>query len=239
MLSIKQRQYNLRTHCGYYMGVIDGIEGKRTQNAYLNFQRDNGLVADGKYGPATDNKLVEVIRNLQNLLNKYGYGLGVDGLVGNATINALKDFQSKNGLVVDGIAGMQTYAKLNGGGGQPSGGTTWDDIPHFKKEEMTCKCGCGQNNTDLRLMQVLETIRSHFGGNPTIITSGCRCVKHNREVGGVAGSKHVVGCAADFYIKGVSTSALLSYCQSLVNQGVIAYTYTNNTSMNGVVHINI
>ena len=27
MLSIKQRELNLRTHCGYYMGAIDGIEG--------------------------------------------------------------------------------------------------------------------------------------------------------------------------------------------------------------------
>ena len=239
MLSIAWRERNLRAHCAYYMGKIDGVEGPNLQRGYLNFQRDNGLNPDGKYGPNTDTKLVEVIRNLQNLLNKYGYNLGVDGLAGDGTVNAIRDFQSKNGLPVDGIAGVQTYSKLNGGGGQPSGGTTWDDIPHFKKEEMTCKCGCGQNNTDLRLMQVLETIRAHFGGNPVIITSGCRCVKHNREVGGVAGSKHVVGCAADFYIKGVSTSTLLSYCQSLVNQGVIAYTYTNNTSMNGVVHINI
>lgn len=236
MLNVKQRQLNLRTYYYYYKGAVDGIEGSGTKTAYRNFQRDNGLTADGIYGSNTNNKLILCIKNLQSILNKYGYGLAVDGIVGQATINAIRDFQSKNGLAVDGIAGRDTIAKLEQGG---SGSITWEDIPHFQKSEMTCKCGCGLNNTDLRLMQILEQIRSHFGNKPVIITSGCRCPQHNAAVGGVQGSWHTKGKAADFYIQGVSTRDLLNYCQSLVNQGILRYTYTNSQGMNGVVHIDI
>ena len=225
MLNVKQRQMNLN-FLNYSTGGIDGIEGPSTKSAYKAFQRDFGLEVDGLYGPATDNKLISVIKDIQNKL-----GASVDGVAGNETIQKCKEFQSNNGLAVDGICGPATRNKLN------SGSISWDDIPHFKKEEMTCKCGCGLNNTDLRLMQILENIRSNFGGRPTIITSGCRCSKHNAEVGGVQGSRHVLGKAADFYIQGVSTSDLLNHCQNLVNQGVLRYTYTNSSSMNGVVHI--
>lgn len=38
---------------GYYNGNIDGIFGTRTKNAVINFQRENGLVADGIAGEKT------------------------------------------------------------------------------------------------------------------------------------------------------------------------------------------
>ena len=90
-----------------------------------------------------------------------------------------------------------------------------------------------------RTNKILEQIREHFGGKSVIITSGCRCSKHNKAVGGVQGSKHVLGQAVDFYIPGVPTATLLAYCQSLVNQGLLSYTYTNGTNMSGAVHINL
>jgi peptidoglycan hydrolase-like protein with peptidoglycan-binding domain len=39
---------------GYYKGALDGKEGPRTRAAIKAFQKANGLVADGKYGPMTD-----------------------------------------------------------------------------------------------------------------------------------------------------------------------------------------
>lgn len=234
MLNIKQRQLNLRTHCGYYMGVIDGIEGNGTKNAYKNFQRDNGLVADGIYGPATDNKLIEVIRNLQNLLNKYGYGLAVDGLVGNATTQAIKDYQSKNGLPVDGIAGMQTYAKLNGG--SPTPAPSHYTCKYFKDSEFTCKCGCGTNLQKDGIKRIADEIREHFG-RPAIISSGTRCIKHNKEVGGVAGSYHTTGNAIDIIVPGVSGSDVLAYCKIIVGSGRARYTYGGTKQMGQAVHI--
>lgn len=52
-------------------------------------------------------------RWLQYALNKKGnYRLSVDGIAGEKTISALKDFQSHNGLVVDGICVQKTREKL-------------------------------------------------------------------------------------------------------------------------------
>lgn len=50
---------------------------------------------------------------LQTKLNKVGYKLEVDGICGNATVAAIKDFQRKYNLAVDGQAGKNTITKLN------------------------------------------------------------------------------------------------------------------------------
>lgn len=42
----------------YSFGTIDGIFGTNTQLAVVNFQRNNGLSADGTVGPNTWNKLI-------------------------------------------------------------------------------------------------------------------------------------------------------------------------------------
>lgn len=235
MLNVKQRQLNLKTYLYYYTGDIDGIEGILTIDAYIKFQRNNCLVVDGIYGPSTESKLILCIKDLQNLLNKHGYNLSVDGIVGNNTINAIKHFQSKNNLTIDGIVGEKTFTKL---GNYQKNIISWDNIKYFVKDEFTCKCGCKMNNIDLKLVKILDDIRSHYN-KKIIITSGCRCESHNNNVGGVKGSKHVLGKAADFYVKGISSVELLEYTKSLVLNGTLRYTYTNTTNMNGVVHIDI
>lgn len=53
-----------------------------------------------------------IVARLQAEMNKTGYKLVVDGIAGDATISAVKDFQRKHGLTVDGIAGAATLAKL-------------------------------------------------------------------------------------------------------------------------------
>lgn len=66
----------------------------------------------------------EDVRKLQNKLNELGYNLSADGIYGTNTSNAVRDYQSKNGLSVDGIAGVNTQGKLyaasNGTPGQPA-----------------------------------------------------------------------------------------------------------------------
>lgn len=52
---------------------------------------------------------------MQTLLEKHGFSLapyGADGKFGNKTLEALKAFQSANGLAVDGICGKNTWAAL-------------------------------------------------------------------------------------------------------------------------------
>ena len=227
MLNIRQRQMNLQ-FLNYNCGGIDGIEGQKTKQAYKNFQRDFDCLIDGIYGPETDRRLISVIDDIQARV-----GARVDGVAGNETIEKTKEWQRNHGLTSDGIAGTQTRNAMTN-----VTEITWDDIKYFGKNEMTCKCGCGLNNTDLRLIQIADGIREHFG-HPAVITSGCRCTKHNAEVGGVQGSRHVLGKAMDFYIQGVPVQELLSYCQQLVYEGQLRYTYTNNSNMNGVVHIDI
>lgn len=49
---------------------------------------------------------------MQHLLNQYGYKLEEDGKFGAKTQAAVKDYQSKNNLTVDGIAGSKTMQEL-------------------------------------------------------------------------------------------------------------------------------
>lgn len=55
------------------------------------------------------------VKKLQETLNKAGYNAGtVDGIFGNNTANALKQYQAANGLKSDGIVGDSTLKKLYG-----------------------------------------------------------------------------------------------------------------------------
>jgi hypothetical protein len=52
------------------------------------------------------------VSELQTILNKNGYNLSVDGDFGEKTEAAVRDYQQKNGLGVDGIVGVNTWGKL-------------------------------------------------------------------------------------------------------------------------------
>jgi len=55
----------------------------------------------------------EDVKRLQNSLNAVGYKLNVDGLFGNLTETAVKNYQEKHSLWADGIVGPITAASLN------------------------------------------------------------------------------------------------------------------------------
>lgn len=52
---------------------------------------------------------------VQAALCECWYNLDIDGEFGPLTENALRDFQRRNELEIDGVAGPETYAKLFGG----------------------------------------------------------------------------------------------------------------------------
>ena len=53
------------------------------------------------------------VRTIQEKLKGWGYYSGsVDGIYGSQTVSAIKSFQKKNGLTVDGIAGTQTLKAM-------------------------------------------------------------------------------------------------------------------------------
>lgn len=73
------------------------------------------------------------VRQIQTRLKKWGYYKGnVDGIYGAQTEKAVRYFQSKNGLRVDGIAGPATLRAIGlptgGGGGGSSGGYSSTDV---------------------------------------------------------------------------------------------------------------
>jgi uncharacterized protein YcbK (DUF882 family) len=70
---------------------------------------------------------------------------------------------------------------------------------NFSRREFACKCGCGFDKIDQRLVNLVQEIRDEFG-QPVYIESGCRCPKHNRKVGGVWNSGHTTGEAADIRV---------------------------------------
>lgn len=63
-------------------------------------------------------------------------------------------------------------------------------------ERMMCKCGCGTSNVTQRFLAILTQIEQ-VRGKELVITSGCRCRKHNAAVGGAEHSLHLIGRAAD------------------------------------------
>lgn len=194
--------------------------------------------------------LTMTMKRLQMNLKYLGYYDGeIDGIKGEKTLNAIKQFQADNGLAVDGIAGQKTIdciraiivadqqkfgITVDGVAGEETtkarnnynenNTNSWDNIKYFKESEFTCKCGCGLNNMNLAVVKIADKVREHFG-SPAIVTSGTRCQKHNKEVGGVSNSRHLQGKAIDMYVKGVSGKDLLAYLKTLVNTGELRYTY--------------
>ena len=65
------------------------------------------------------------VTELQKLLNKNGYSLTEDGVFGAKTQEAVRDYQQKNNLSVDGIVGTNTWGALTGAStAQNSAGAT-------------------------------------------------------------------------------------------------------------------
>lgn len=65
-----------------------------------------------------------------------------------------------------------------------------------------------ERNINLLVDNVLDPIRDRLC-TPIIITSGYRCPKVNKLVGGVNNSQHMSGCAADFHVR--SFNPLMMY----------------------------
>ncbi len=127
---------------GYYNGISDGQYGSGTKSAVIAFQQKNGLNADGVLGAKTNQKLFSDgalaaketaaptidadrklslgmtgsdVKSVQTKLIALGYLTGTaDGTYGKKTQEAVRNFQKRNGLNVDGICGENTVTVLFG-----------------------------------------------------------------------------------------------------------------------------
>ena len=69
----------------------------------------------------------DTVRQIQTKLKQWGYYSGaVDGIYGSGTEKAVRYFQKKNGLTVDGKCGAQTLAALGISSAAPSGSAQLD-----------------------------------------------------------------------------------------------------------------
>ncbi|MEA5143340.1 MAG: peptidoglycan-binding domain-containing protein [Oscillibacter sp.] len=64
------------------------------------------------------------VRQLQSALNQFGYGLDVDGGFGPKTLAAVRDYQTKNSLRVDGVVGNETWGSLANNQPAPAAAST-------------------------------------------------------------------------------------------------------------------
>lgn len=88
------------------------------------------------------------VRALQEALRKAGYNIAADGVFGAETQNAVRQYQSAQGLGVDGIAGQQTFGSLGiGNGGSTAGGGSSSG---------------GYNNSGLTTDQIVE-MQNYYG----------------------------------------------------------------------------
>jgi GH25 family lysozyme M1 (1,4-beta-N-acetylmuramidase) len=108
--------------------IVDGIYGNLTKKALvkalqteLNKQYNANLDIDGIFGIKTKSAIRNISNGtrgnitkiLQGLLICNGYSTnGFDGIAGNGTTSAIKSYQLKCNLTIDGIAGKDTFYSL-------------------------------------------------------------------------------------------------------------------------------
>ena len=122
-------QEELAMH-GYRPGPVAGISGERTVRAIRAYQRDAGLPVNGlatkelldhlKFAlpkvyanPARSGASRMLISEVQQQLSARGYyQSGIDGVVGPATRDAARRFQSDAGLTINGVIDKRLLSQL-------------------------------------------------------------------------------------------------------------------------------
>jgi Putative peptidoglycan binding domain len=113
-------QYLLRAR-GYSVSA-DGAFGAGTEGAVKAFQTAQALTSDGVVGANTWEKLIQTVQGgstgdavraaQDQLLNRFGYGVSVDGVFGGGTKTNAQNFQRSRDLTDDGIVNLGTWSAL-------------------------------------------------------------------------------------------------------------------------------
>ena len=213
---------------GYNVGEVDGYYGRMTENAVKAFQEASGLYVDGEVGPLTMDALMtyellpeedpqmrrlsygstgEDVYEMQVALEELGYPVGgADGIFGFMTETAVKQFQQKNGLIVDGVAGPQTQEQIFADDAVPASGSSWGS----RTLEI------GMSGDDVYQLQVLLMNAGYLGGGADSIFGPAteNAVKsyqrdHGLYVDGIVGPK--TRAALDSGSGGGTIDRVLSY----------------------------
>lgn len=127
----------IRDQCTWYpLLESDGKFGPDTENAVREFQMRYKLIVDGKVGPNTWNMIYSkysaahgltvpypgialrsgsrggTVRLVQETLRTAGETIAADGRFGPNTAQAVRRYQTRNGLSADGVVGAQTWGTM-------------------------------------------------------------------------------------------------------------------------------
>ena len=117
----------------------------------LNQENEEVLEVLSKYGSRGDE-----VRQIQTKLKRWGYYNGnVDGIFGTQTLEAVKYFQRKNGLKLDGIAGPDTLKAMG----------------IYNSSNSSSSSSSNSNNLNL----LARVIYGEARGEPYTRTSSSRC----------------------------------------------------------------
>ena len=191
--------------------------------AYYVFSTNNGsneTYALSKYGSRSDE-----VKQIQTKLKRWGYYNGnIDGIYGSQTLEAVKWFQSKNGLQVDGIAGPKTLAAMG-------------------INSSTSNTSGGYSNSDLNLLAHLvyaEARGESYTGQVAVASVVLNRVKNNSFPNTVAGVIYQPGAfsvVADGQINLTPNQTAIAAAQDAINgwdptYGAIYY-FNPNTATSG------
>ena len=240
--AVKTLQEKLK-RLGYYKGSVDGVYGSGTIAAVKAFQTRNKLTVDGVAGTSTlkvlysssakeaedeDEEVSEElragsygpeVRTLQKRLKELGYYKNsIDGSYGSLTVAAVKAFQKRNGLTVDGVAGGSTLTKLNSSSAKAAADAEKEEEKEEDKDTSDSKddgvLRPGDKGTEVKELQYrLRELGYYSGSRDGVYGSGTRPAvmafqtRNSLAVDGIAGPATLKKVYSSSAIKAGSTSS--------------------------------
>ncbi len=90
---------------------------------------------------------------------------------------------------------------------------------NFTREELACKCGCGQSIEDELFLYHLQRLREMFG-EPMIVSSGFRCPQHNNNISSTGLTGPHTKAAVDIKVSGPEAFRLMWLAISCGFEGI-------------------
>lgn len=100
---------------------------------------------------------------------------------------------------------------------------------NFKWIEFACPCGCGKDRPiDPHFIYLLQNLRDKIN-QPIYVTTGggIRCRVYNKRIGGYIDSPHLIGKAADIYVKNMDIVSLAKQARDISFNRIGLYSFSH------------
>jgi len=183
---------------GLIIAIIAGI-------SYIAISRYETVETLSKYGSRG-----EEVKQIQTKLKRWGYYNGsVDGIYGSQTLAAVKSFQRKNGLTVDGIAGPKTLKAMG--------------IMNSSNNSSASNSGATSNSSDTNLLARL--IYGEARGEPytgqvavgAVVLNRVRSSKFPNTIAGVIYQRGAFDVVSDGQINMTPNSTAIKAAKDAIN----------------------